>query len=312
LGDYKQKLFQYFKSEPDYWHLRKELNSDYKISYYPISFKSRIAQNHYKDFDKQGLPLFKSRSGEMVHFITGLCSYAFANWEIMLDKKEDSRSKLIVKIADYLIIQAENINGVLMVKDYDSDSHQRDGLSCAMNQGEVISVLCRAYCVTNNNKYLDNALQMTLAYENEYGEDGISEYIDQSRLVWFKEGGKFILNGHIYSTIGLIELQQINGNERLEKLINLSIDSVEFMIPKFDLGYWSKYWLDSPDYIASAMYHNLHFCQLEYLGEKFKSNVLLDYSKKFKKYSRSPIHRISAGIEMARSKIRLKIESGKA
>ncbi len=76
----------YWTGDPDYWKLTDtNKRSDYPVSYYPLSFKNRLYQEHYKDFDEQGLPMFPSKTGKLVHFCTGMCSFAFAHWEEFLD-----------------------------------------------------------------------------------------------------------------------------------------------------------------------------------------------------------------------------------
>ncbi len=298
----------YWVDTPDYWKLTDpEKRSKYAISYYPLSFRDRLSQGHYLDFDAVGLPMFPSKAGELVHFCTGMCSFAFAHWEEFLNTGKQEHADHVIKVADYLIGMAEvRINGALMLLDYDTDAKD-NGIPCAMNQGESISVVCRAYCLTENKMYLEAALKMAIPFGFAYGHNGVRGKLLKNNAPWYLEGGKMILNGHNYSLFGLSDLAKISGEawvkEHLNTGINALIDSIEY----FDNGFWSWYWVEKPLYIASAMYHNLHICQLQALSGIAGNEKLLAYSKRFAAYAQSPSKRAKAGAYMLKAKIKKKL-----
>ena len=298
----------YWVDTPDYWKLTDPgKRSKYTISYYPLSFRDRLYQGHYLDFDKQGLPMFPSKAGKLVHFCTGMCSFAFAHWEEFLNTGIQEHADHVIKVADYLIgMGEERKNGALMVLDYDSDEKD-NGVPCGMNQGESISVLCRAYCITQNKIYLDAALKMAIPFGFDYGNDGIRGKLLKNNATWYLEGGKMILNGHNYSLFGLSDLVNVSGEAWVKDHLDTGIRSVVNSIEYFDNGFWSWYWLDKPLYIASAMYHNLHICQLQALSGISGNEKLLLYSKKFAAYAQSPSKRARAGMYMLKAKIKKKL-----
>ena len=298
----------YWVDTPDYWKLTDpDKRSKYAIAYYPLSFRDRLYQGHYLDFDAQGLPLFPSKAGELVHFCTGMCSFAFAHWEEFLDTGKQEHADHVVKVADYLIgMGEERINGALMLLDYDTDEKD-NGMPCAMNQGESISVLCRAFCLTENKTYLEAALKMAVPFGFAYGHNGVRGKLEKNNTSWYLEGGKMILNGHNYSLFGLADLVSISGEQWVKAHLNMGIQSLVDSIEYFDNGFWSWYWVDKPLYIASAMYHNLHICQLQALSRMSGEEKLSAYSKKFAAYAESPSKRAKAGAYMLKAKIKKKL-----
>lgn len=308
MRDFFEKFKMYWTGDPDYWKLTDtNKRSDYPVSYYPLSFKNRLYQEHYTDFDEQGLPMFPSKTGKLVHFCTGMCSFAFAHWEEFLDTGKQEHAGHVIKVADYLVGMAEERdNGSLMLLDYDSDDKD-NGVSCAMNQGESISVLCRAYCLTKNNSYKDAALKMAIPFGFDYGRDGVRGTLDANKAIWYLEGGKMILNGHNYSLFGLADLFNISQQQWVKDYLDTGLRSVNDSVKYFDNGFWSWYWINKPLYIASAMYHNLHICQLTALSNISGNKNLQLYADKFAGYAKSPVCRTRAAAYMVIAKLKKKL-----
>lgn len=307
MRDFLEKFRMYWTGNPDYWKLTDpDKRSKFAISYYPLSFKDRLYQEHYKDFDSEGLPMFHSRAGKLVHFCTGMCSFAFAHWEEYLNTGKEEHAGHVVKVADYLIGMAESrSNGARMVLDYDSDEKD-NGFTCAMNQGESISVLCRAFCLTGNETYRETALKMAIPFKYNYGSDGVRGFLAANNAPWYLEGGKMILNGHNYSLFGLHDLYKVSGENWVKELLDTGIQSVVDSIQYFDNGFWSWYWVNKPLYIASAMYHNLHICQLKALSVISGNGKLEAYAAKFARYAGSPVCRGRSALYMVLAKIKKK------
>ena len=293
----------YWKGNPDYWKLTEPgKRTNYSISHYPLSFRDRLYQGHYLDFDDKGIPMFHARSGKLVHFCTGMCSFAFAHWEEFLNTGDKTHAEHVVKVADYLLGMAETRdNGALMLLDYDSDDGD-NGVTCAMNQGESISAVCRAYSYTGKQIYLDAALKMAIPFGYEYGQDGVRGKLPNNEY-WYLEGGKMILNGHNYTLFGLNDLYTISSEQWVKDHLDTGIASLIKSINLFDNGYWSWYWVNKPLYIASAMYHNLHICQLQALAKLSGHDKLQQYALRFANYAQSPVKRGRAAMTMLQAKI---------
>lgn len=89
-----------------------------------------------------------------------------------------------------------------------------------MCQGQAISVLCRAYHVTGDTTYL-KAAEAALEPFKVKSADGGVKAVFMEKLDWYEEyptnPSTFILNGFMYSLIGLYDLHQTNVHNALAK-----------------------------------------------------------------------------------------------
>ena len=148
------------------------------------------------------------------------------------------------------------------------------GWYSAMAQGQSISVLVRAYLRTKRREYLDAALRSTAIFNIPSSLGGVrAMFVD--RFPWYEEypttPSCFVLNGFIYSLIGLYDLKTVvSSGEALEatKLYDEGIVSLKAMLPLFDTGSGSVYDLrhftlsgTAPN-LARWDYHATHVNQL--------------------------------------------------
>lgn len=298
-----RKALLYFQPVKTYWKCTGALldSKQLILGHYPLSIYPRIVQGHYPYFDKDGIPCFPNEQGHMIHHYTTMCSYALAHWEKLLVNKDSQSEKVIIKIADYLIKSAIWKDEVALFLDFE-DTNEDSGGSCAMNQGEAISVLLRTYILTNDSKYLNLAKSASKSFNYPYGEKGVTMNLADVG-VWFLEGGKYILNGHNYAVWGLYELNLMVESSETKALFDQGWKSVERALPLFDAGYWSWYWADEPRYMATIMYHNLHIVQLEHIAQVSGSEIIGSYARKFERYAANPVNRILSAATVFKSKV---------
>ena len=301
-----RKTLLYFQPIRTYWNLtaekKEKIQGQGLISFYPQSILPRIEQGHYKYFDKNGIPCFPNNKGIIVHHYTTLCSFALGMWEKYIETGQEEPKQKFLDIAEFLLKSSVTIADHINFLDFEDES-ESFGMPCAMNQGEAISVLVRAHSLTKRSEFLECAYKASKAFEVSLENGGVVGQTRNSNP-WYLEAGKQILNGHCYATIGLFELYKYDGNSEVKKLFEQGVKSIESEIELFDTGFWSYYWLDTPRYIASIMYHNLHIIQLEFLGKVTNNVSILNFSKKLEKYGRSPINRIRSVITLIIHKIR--------
>lgn len=158
------------------------------------------------------------------------------------------------------------------------------GWYSAMAQGQAMSLLTRMYRVTKYHPYLNAAVLSLKLFNKNSSENGVRTYF-MGRYIWFEEypttPSSFVLNGFIYSLIGLYDLSQTcsaaSSSECYDALIlfNAGIESLKQILPLFDTGSGTVYDLRhmslkvAPN-IARWDYHTTHINQLLYL------NTILD------------------------------------
>lgn len=143
------------------------------------------------------------------------------------------------------------------------------GFISAMAQGEVASVLLRAFALTRNDAYLEagkSALRPLLRSV----DDGGASYIDGEDL-FFEEIAAdppcHILNGHIYAAFGLWEYVAAGfADAALCNAHQTALATLDRWLERFDLGGWSSYDLALDEngrrHFASLWYHQFHIAQL--------------------------------------------------
>lgn len=159
------------------------------------------------------------------------------------------------------------------------------GWYSAMAQGQAMSVLTRAYHVTGDRRYLTAASRALGPFEASSERNGVrARFLD--RYVWYEEyptvPSSFVLNGFMYSLVGLYDLMaahQGRASERASLLYDEGMRSLRTLLPLFDSGTGSFYDLRhvtlgvAPN-LARWDYHTTHIGQLLLLATVDDSAIL--------------------------------------
>lgn len=308
MNESLRKSLLYFRSTDAYWQSapspQQDLPKERRLGIYPISMVQRIRDGHHCYFDSLGVPVWPDTRGRLRHSCTTMTSYALGHWELWLLTGKGEHRDAFLRVADFLLAWGrETDSGGTLFLDYEDDT-ETNGHTCAMNQGEAISVLCRAYELTGRERYVECAWRAGLPFRHRYGPEGVTGRMNDSP--WYLEGGKRILNGHIYAVFGLWDLAQVTQQKAPQELFEAGAESVVREIDQFDSGDWSWYWVESPRYIASMMYHNLHICQLEALNELYPAERISAVAARFRHYAKRPLNRAKAALALVRGKLRMR------
>lgn len=117
-----------------------------------------------------------------------------------------------------------------------------------MAQGHAMSALCRAYQLTGVRDYLKAAVRATSLFELPANKHGVVNMF-MGLLPWYEEypttPPTFVLNGFIYSLVGLYDLKMTLGHgedfEVAHRLYTAGVESLEKLLPLFDTGSGSAY-----------------------------------------------------------------------
>ena len=195
------------------------------------------------------------------------------------------------------------------------------GWYSAMSQGHALSVLTRAYRKTNNKKYLESAIKglQLFKYPLYKDPDKGYEFVDDTnrkqigvsslflnQFLWFQEyptePNTFVLNGFMYSLIGLYDLwhtikyvYELNDEsvrkEGLEAgdLFLKGMKSLNTMLPMYDIASGSVYDLRHVTMpgvepkVARWDYHSVHINLLYLLSTIDIQDVKSDLQHSVKK-----------------------------
>ncbi|XP_050310282.1 D-glucuronyl C5-epimerase B [Anthonomus grandis grandis] len=148
------------------------------------------------------------------------------------------------------------------------------GWYSAMGQGHALSVLARAYFHSGGDRrYLDAAMNGLKPFRVTSAEGGVLATF-MNKYHWYEEyptkPASFVLNGFIYSLLGLYDLMSIapvDQSQEAEFLYNEGLTTLKSMLPLFDMGSGTVYDLRhvtlgiAPN-LARWDYHATHVNQL--------------------------------------------------
>lgn len=275
--------------EVDYYF--KPLNPDYKGKFlYPIDFSYWINCGHYKLTDKDGIPQEQYRQFGIKYNWPKICSFALYHFNLLANNPGNIRSKeIFFKMADFLV-------GVAVVKgekaywyyDMPWNGLQKNWVS-AIAQGEIISVLVRAYKLSENTEYLLLAEKSFNLLITPIEDGGLLTFYNDSQDIVLEEHPdskvnplSHILNGYLIAAIGIYELDFILSNNSTTRTI---LDKIFSSLDKHIEGYLvkSKRWTlyaypyQKQNY-ATPVYEALHISLIQTLyaitlNSKFKAIV---------------------------------------
>ncbi|OZC10043.1 D-glucuronyl C5-epimerase [Onchocerca flexuosa] len=210
-----------------------------------------------------------------------LHSIIFRGHSIIRDLKQRSSAHLehFLVAADWLT-NNQNEHGGWSVPVERSIADKRlilpAGWHSAMAQGHALSVLTRAYVVTNDMKYLQVAKRALRLFKTEAAKGGVLNELFGHP--WFEEypttPGTFVLNGFLYSLIGLYDFAQVSNLQAVENdsatLFSVGLESLRIFLPLFDTGSGTFYdlrhlGLKTAPNLARWDYHSVHIYLLKWL-----------------------------------------------
>lgn len=255
-----------FSSTSGYWCYPK-LDEKRQLGRYYLDLTD-FALNWPGSLDQNGIPLreYGAKIG-MQYQPVGIAEYALGNHDLYLESHDDRYKEIFLKQANWfcnnLVTKRINRNCIFGVWEYKFDfaSHrQKAPWVSAMSQGEGISVLLRAYQLTDGQKYLKCAKLALKSFEVSSKKGGV-RYEDDKGFVWYEEypadTPPHVLNGFIFALFGLYDFYQVTDDGKALNLFSQGIQTLEANLHLYDLGFWSSY--DLPAYDTGTKLENVLF-----------------------------------------------------
>jgi hypothetical protein len=243
-------------------------------------------------FDENGIPIIPTyidiEEKSFHYYPISIGQYALAIFHTYLKSNDSKDKERFLIIADWFVDNQDD-QGYWTAQVQEKKYNLEIGWVSSMAQGRVLSVLLRAYQITNNKKYYKSALQ------------GLETFSDTSKFLnYYKNNifyeeypskpGSFVLNGMIFALWGLYDFIRLDGNANARKYFDEGISSLKNMISQYDIGDWSCYDLRQETWNKKYLnpctvhYQYIHINQLYVLYHLTEENIFLDYSYKWKKY----------------------------
>lgn len=159
----------------------------------------------------------------------------------------------------------------------------------AMPQGQAASLLLRVHAETGDDRYAETALRAIRPFLRAVDEGGVVAAVDGGGL--FGEEyptvpSSHVFNGGVFALWGVRDVAETLGDADAKALHRELLAGLTRLVPRYDLGWWSRYDLypEPPTNVASSFYHHLHVSQLRALHDLYGEPVFLELADRFTAY----------------------------
>lgn len=156
----------------------------------------------------------------------------------------------------------------------------------AMAQGEVISLYLRMYQALGDERLLDTAWGAYRFLAMDQEEGGVRRR-DSAGNLWFEEfpsePPSFVLNGFVYTILGLYDLFRVTGDRGVKGEIDACIETLAANLHRYDAGYWSLYDLRRRELVRYYYQKNVHVPQMAVLHGLTGLPVFETYREKWER-----------------------------
>jgi len=210
---------------------------------------------------------------------------------------------LFFDAANYLVRHQNSLGGwpVMVPRKLIPEVMELDsGWYSAMGQGQAISLLVRAYVVSKDQKYIEAAGKALNVFDIPSSRGGItSKYLNT--YDWYEEypttPSSFVLNGFMYSLIGLYDLKEMATgkiSEKAEEIFDKGMRTLKAMLLMFDTGTGTFYDLR---HITAGLapnrarwdYHKVHINQVLLLSEVDSDPLFSSTAERWKAYMKGKL-----------------------
>jgi len=242
--------------------------------------------------DEKGIPINVLTNRKKVYFPITIAQMALGAYDLWLQSGESKNKSKFVELADWLKRNQDEEGGWNNPWNYLRPSCVSN--YSAMAQGEAISVLVRAFVLTDQTPYLDSAKRAFHLLVKPVEEGGCSLYINDG--VYLEEYPEMprstVLNGWIYAVFGLYDLMLLTKDKLAQNILAKTLKTLENSLISYDSGYWTYY--DLYGNIASPSYHSVHIVLLDALYIITGIDNFRNFSNRWKNYEKNFLNRSKA------------------
>jgi heparosan-N-sulfate-glucuronate 5-epimerase len=283
------------RAKPHYRQATKPANA-LELSPYPIDMLPLLALP-FGELDEAGVPYNRAtKASPAAYQPTTIAQYALAHWNRYLATENEDHHQAFMIQARWLMEHAVYADSDLATWPIPFPSPAYNAPAnwlSALTQGNCISVLVRAYQLTQDESFLQVARRAVRTFERDIRDGGVRSFVGEDGI-FFEEVAVYpathILNGYILALFGLYDFVALTKDAQIADLIERSVATLRTLIDKFDTGYWSCYDLHFR-HLASYFYHALHITLLEALARYASSGYYAEVAARWRAYQQSHLCR---------------------
>jgi hypothetical protein len=273
--------------------------------------------------DTLGLPPTGSGRAQVVHSPWLMARSALACLELYLENGNRERRADFERIAHWLIDNHEEQPGGFLgwpMPDVPRAfrGELSDGWFSGSAHAECIAVLVRAGTLLGVDGAVDCARRAVIGFATpvedggfvrEVGEEGHEGGLET--MVFAEEypiagRASMTFGGHARAMFALSDFATLDGDQGTRTLLNRYARGLEYVLDRFDLGFWSRADLDSMwrgVRIATITQHTEQVLQLSLLADITECDVFGSTSEQWRAYARLRRHRWKSSLLQGRFRI---------
>ena len=251
--------------------------------------------------DANGVPVNILSNGRKFQFPILITQKVLGHWDQWLIKKDDKDRLQFLTLCRWLVEHQDEKGGWDTWQAYRGPQYPKYS---AMTQGQALSVLSRAFKLTNDSRFQQTAKKAFNLFLVDVKEGGVTYF--EKDVVFLEESPSqprnTILNGWIFALFGLYDYNLAVDDAGARDIFERSIDTLAQHLVGYDSGYWSYY--NSQEHISSPFYHSLHISQLEALFLISQNPVFKEYHQRWTHFANKFINRAHASVVKAFQKLK--------
>lgn len=304
------KMWDDFKRPRKIYPIPENLSSQ-NLDYYYFKFSEKelldgTHQALLKAFDENGIPLNTAyidvADPKLHYYPISIGQYGLAIFHSYLESKSEEKKNQFLKIAEWFCdnVTLDDTLGAYWLTDIPKPEYKVvKPWRSAFSQSRGLSILLRAWQITNNIKYLNLCNMALLPFKYDINDGGVSANLNAGYPFYEEyvaDEPTMVLDGHIFSLFGLYDFvravpKEIDAEnyELAKSLFENGIKSLINFLPDYDMGFWLKFNLcKMPHYPkidpCTIGYIRLVHLQLNVLYKITNNSFLLDFQKKISGY----------------------------
>ena len=264
-------------------------------SYY-IDWATSLLKDFDKDylFDENGVMQLEVNE-QRVYNPTGIAQYALKLYGNYIYTDDPTYLEGAKTQAEYLLSIQDKDTGKFYYQ-YTwplklSNQELQAPWASAMAQGQAISLFSRLYHVTGERRYYDACVLAMEPLKKDIKQGGLTS--DFFGYTFYEEYPTekpiHVLNGHMFTLIGLLDFWKSTGNATAKTLYQQGMETLKYALPFYDNTGCSLYHLaylngDNLPLYYNTSYHTVHINQLYVLNQFEQDTRLQFYIDRWKSY----------------------------
>lgn len=226
-----------------------------------LHYDKNKVENWNVTFTREGIPKTIYPHGAYFNPST-IAQYGLQHYSLYLKTNDVSNKYKFLKAADWFVNHQDSHGGWAYQFNHDFFPDRLNKLKApwysAIGLGMAMSVLSRASFLTKNSKYSSCALKAKILFKTPSAGNGVLAKFENKYLFYEEcptDPPSYILNGFMFSLIGLYDLFKATHNREANWLYDKGIATLKRMLPLYDLGHRTAY--DLTHYTTDGGYPNV-------------------------------------------------------